>query len=198
MSTFNCLILDDHPLVCVAIKALLNELSSISNVYTNTDASKAAMLIEKHDINLVIMDVNLGEHDGFDCMRRLVARGYTGKVLFFSAESSQMFSEMAFKQGADGYVCKSENHAILKDAVEGIANGYTFFKFKNSRSSNEQTNPLSQRETVVMNYLLQGKSNREIAAILSISDKTVSTYKKRILDKFSVSNLVELSRAASL
>ncbi|CAH0529980.1 response regulator transcription factor [Vibrio hippocampi] len=197
MSTFNCLILDDHPLVCVAIKALLTNLPCINSIETEMDASKVTTLIKQHDINLIIVDVNLGDHDGFDLVRRMIARGYKGKVLFFSAESSQMFSEIALKLGADGYVCKSENHSILKDAVEGIANGYSFFKFVPTRSTQQQTQSLSQRETAVMNYLLQGKSNREVAAILSISDKTVSTYKKRIMDKYAVSNLLELSKVTA-
>jgi two-component system response regulator FimZ (fimbrial Z protein)/two-component system response regulator EvgA len=198
MSQVNCLIIDDHPLVCVAIKALITELPTVSTVFTTINANTAQSLIEKQGINLIILDVNLGDHDGFDFMRRLSSRGYTGKVLFFSAETSPMFSELAFKLGADGYVCKAEAHSILKDAVTSIANGYTFFKFKSKRNQSQDVTPLSQREAVVMNHLLQGRSNREIASILSISEKTVSTYKKRILDKYSVSNLVELSRATAL
>ncbi|MBM7035563.1 response regulator transcription factor [Vibrio ulleungensis] len=198
MTQINCLIIDDHPLVCVAIKALITELPSVASVFTTTKAVEAQSLIDKHGINLIVLDVNLGDHDGFDFMRRLSSKGYRGKVLFFSAEGSPMFSELAFKLGADGYVCKAESHNILKDAVASIANGYTFFKFKSKRHQTQDDTMLSQREAVVMNHLLQGRSNREIASILSISEKTVSTYKKRILDKYSVSNLVELSRATAL
>lgn len=57
---------------------------------------------------------------------------------------------------------------------------------------------LSNREAVVMNHLLRGKTNKEIAHILSISDKTVSTYKKRLLDKYGVGNLMELNKVAAL
>ncbi len=198
MKSLNCLILDDHPLVCVAIQALISELDCVDEVTTSTDASDAMLVIQSKPIDLLILDVNLGSYDGYDCYRRIKAKGYQGKVLFFSAEKSHLFSEMAFKIGADGYVCKSENHHILKDAVEGIANGYTFFKFKQGLSKRSGQSSLSNRETVVMNYLLQGKNNREIAEILSISDKTVSTYKKRIMDKFNVNNLVDLTRATTL
>ncbi|MCV5664269.1 LuxR C-terminal-related transcriptional regulator, partial [Escherichia coli] len=84
------------------------------------------------------------------------------------------------------YVCKSENHDILKDAIEAVVKGYTFFKFKQVANEVREMPQLSSRESAVMKYLLQGKSNRDIASVLSISDKTVSTYKRRVLDKFNV------------
>lgn len=198
MSDLNCLIIDDHPLVCVAIKALITELHCVKTVATSCNTADATRLIDSDGINLLILDVNLGDRDGFDYLRRLKSKGYRGKVLFFSAETSPMFSQLAFKMGADGYVCKAESHNILKDAVEGIANGYSFFKFKNSKNALSPEVELSQREAVVMNHLLQGRTNRDIANMLSISEKTVSTYKKRILDKYSVSNLVDLARATTL
>ncbi len=87
-----------------------------------------------------------------------------------------MYSQMAFRSGADGYVCKSENHEILKDAIEAVSKGYSFFKFKQSVEEHRNVPALSSRESAVMKLLLQGKTNRDIADVLSISDKTVSTY----------------------
>ncbi|EOV0146873.1 LuxR C-terminal-related transcriptional regulator, partial [Vibrio vulnificus] len=121
-----------------------------------------------------------------------------GKVIFFSAETSQLFSEIAFRLGADGYVCKSEDQSILKDAIDAVINGYTFFKFKPNSAVNQAQPELSDREAAVMNYLLKGKTNREIANILSISDKTISTYKRRLLNKFNVENIVDLAKLVSL
>lgn len=75
---------------------------------------------------MIILDINLSDSDGYDFYRRIKLQGYKGKVLFYSAEESPLFSKMAFNSGADGYVCKSEQQNVLKDAVEGIANGYKF------------------------------------------------------------------------
>ncbi|CAH0530032.1 response regulator transcription factor [Vibrio hippocampi] len=194
MEKLNCLILDDHPLVGIAIKSLVLDLKYVESVEILTDANKSLAKLKEGSINLLILDVNLGDCDGFDFYRRIKSHGYKGKVLFFSAEQSYLFSEMAFKLGADGYVCKSEEHSILRDAIEGIYHGYTFFKFKQNARQVDRQKKLSSREVVVMNYLLQGKNNKEIAALLSISDKTVSTYKKRIFDKYSVSNIIELTK----
>ncbi|KPM99704.1 response regulator transcription factor [Vibrio alginolyticus] len=136
MNKLNYLIFDDHPLVCVAIKSLLEELGKTNGVFTATSAKMALQIF------------------------------------------------------------KSENHDILKDAIEAVEKGYTFFKFKQVVNSVREMPQLSSRESAVMKYLLQGKSNREIASVLSISDKTVSTYKRRLLDKFNVKNIVELTRVA--
>ncbi|MBR9873194.1 response regulator transcription factor [Vibrio sp. J1-1] len=196
MNKLNCLIFDDHPLVCVAIKYLLEELGVASEVITATSSRAALTAIKECDIELLILDVNLSDCDGFDFYKRIKSHGYSGKVIFFSAETSQMYSQMAFRSGADGYVCKSENHEILKDAIEAVSKGYSFFKFKQVASEAKAAPQLSSRESAVMKYLLQGKSNRDIAEVLSISDKTVSTYKRRVLDKFNVDNIVELTRIA--
>ncbi len=193
MNKMNCLIFDDHPLVCVAIKSLLKELGMTNEVFTATSAFKT---LKESNIELLILDVNLADCDGFDFYKRIKSHGYEGKVIFFSAETSQMYSQMAFRSGADGYVCKSENHDILKDAIEAVVKGYTFFKFKQVANEVREMPQLSSRESAVMKYLLQGKSNRDIASVLSISDKTVSTYKRRVLDKFNVKNIVELTRVA--
>ncbi|HHC6516856.1 TPA: response regulator [Vibrio parahaemolyticus] len=196
MNKMNCLIFDDHPLVCVAIKSLLKEIGMTNEVFTATSTKSAFKTLKKSNIDLLILDVNLADCDGFDFYKRIKSHSYEGKVIFFSAETSQMYSQMAFRTGADGYVCKSENHDILKDAVEAVVKGYTFFKFKQVVNEVREMPQLSSRENAVMKHLLQGKSNRDIASVLSISDKTVSTYKRRVFDKFNVKNIVELTKIA--
>ncbi|WP_273979488.1 response regulator transcription factor [Vibrio parahaemolyticus] len=196
MNKMNCLIFDDHPLVCVAIKSLLKELGMTNEVFTATSAKSAFKTLNENNIELLILDVNLADCDGFDLYKRIKSHGYEGKVIFFSVETSQVYSQLAFRAGADGYVCKSENHDILKDAIEAVMKGYTFFKFKQVANKVREMPQLSSRESAVMKYLLQGYSNRDIASVLSISDKTVGTYKRRVLDKFNVKNIIELTRVA--
>lgn len=198
MNKFDCLVFDDHPLVGVAIKATLSFMdcvNSISVVYSLKDALDAA---KNKDVDFIILDINLSDGDGYDFYRRIKLHGYQGKVLFYSAEESSLFSEMAFKAGADGYVCKSEDQKTLQDAVEAIAAGYTFFKFKSDKQEIPEQVVLSNRETTVMSHLLKGKNNKEIAQLLKISDKTVSTYKKRLFDKYGVGNLMELSKVVKI
>ncbi|UMM06318.1 response regulator transcription factor [Vibrio campbellii] len=194
MNKLNCLIFDDHPLVCVAIKSLVESLGIANEVMTATSSKDALKSLKEGNIGLLILDVNLADCDGYDFYKRIKSHGFNGKVIFFSAETSLMYSQMAFRSGADGYVCKSENHEILKDAIEAVAKGYSFFKFKQTVEESRNVPSLSSRESAVMKLLLQGKSNRDIADVLSISDKTVSTYKRRVLDKLNVNNIIELAK----
>ncbi|ELC3158517.1 response regulator transcription factor [Vibrio harveyi] len=193
MNKLNYLIFDDHPLVCIAIKSLVESLGTANDVLTVTNSKDALKILKEQQIGLLILDVNLADCDGYDFYKRIKSHGFAGKVIFFSAETSHMYSQMAFRSGADGYVCKSENHEILKDAIEAVSKGYSFFKFKQSVEEHRNVPALSSRESAVMKLLLQGKTNRDIADVLSISDKTVSTYKRRVLDKYNVKNIVELS-----
>ncbi|NIY82606.1 response regulator transcription factor [Vibrio hepatarius] len=197
MSNFSCLIFDDHPLVCVAIKSLVESLGVVNGVHTATSSKSALEIIKSENVGLIILDINLQDCDGYDFYRRIISHGYEGKVIFFSGESSHLYSQMAFRLGADGYVCKSENYSILKDAIEAVAKGYSFFKFKHTTTDSKPLAELSSRESAVMKHLLQGKTNREIANVLNISDKTVSTYKRRVLDKYNVNNIMELARVTT-
>lgn len=194
----NCLIFDDHPLVCVAVKSLVESSPHISQVSVASELKTANELVRTSDIDLLVLDVNLNDCDGFDFYRRIRAHGFKGRVVFYSAETSAYFSEMAFKMGAHGYVCKSEHYNVLKDAIVAIAKGYSFFKEINDPQKAKRTLKLSAREATVAKLLLKGMTNKDVAEFLSISEKTISTYKRRILTKYSVDSIVELSRVIEL
>lgn len=196
--TINCLIVDDHPLACAAIESLLKEVGYIRNIESMSCTVQALEAIKKGSIDLLILDVNLGNGDGFDFLRRVKAHGYKGKVLFISASDSSVHINAALKIGADGYVCKSENLNLIKESIDSIVNGYSIFKFKSSEHQALGSVELSKREIVVYNYLVQGKSNKDISNLLSLSSKTVSTYKRRILNKYNVSSIVELINSKSV
>ncbi|MDW6020112.1 response regulator transcription factor [Vibrio plantisponsor] len=189
-NSLTCLVVDDHPLVCAAIKQLLNKGGLFETIIVEQDPIKAQKLIQKEKIEFIILDVNLVKSDGFELLRRIKSHGFNGKSLFISANDSRLYSETAHKLGADGYVCKSEDLNILNDAVECILNGYSFFKMIRDSGSNDVQ--LSKQELVVFTYLVDGKCNKEIASILSLSPKTISTYKSRILEKYNVKSIVEL------
>ncbi|WP_458575883.1 helix-turn-helix transcriptional regulator [Vibrio lentus] len=96
------------------------------------------------------------------------------------------------------YVCKSEHYDVLKDAIEAIVKGYSFFKEINDPKSTAQMLKLSEREATVAKLLLKGMTNKDAAQLLSISEKTISTYKRRMLTKYNVDSLIELSRVIEL
>lgn len=188
-----CLIVDDHPLVCAAIEGLVRKSQLFAEVFTETEAFKALQLIKERNISFIILDVNLSDSDGFDFLRRAKAHGYKGKVLYVSASDASMYSETAFRLGADGYISKSEDLVKINDAIATIMSGMTVFRFLKDDDGNIVNSvKLSHREATVYTYLVEGHSNKDISNLLSLSTKTVSTYKTRILNKYKVKSIVEL------
>ncbi|MDO6708754.1 response regulator transcription factor [Photobacterium sp. 1_MG-2023] len=194
MNEKTCVILDDHPLVCCAIVAMLKPTEKFTHIQTFTNTLEAIRYIKENQVDMLVIDISLENSDGFEVLRRVKSHGYKGKSLYISGNNSTLYSETAFDMGADGYISKNEDMALIQDAIDAIMNGYSFFKFKKAHEKKEMSSPvrLSNREAIVFQYLIEGKGNKEIAELMLLSPKTISTYKKRVLSKFKVSSIVEL------
>lgn len=191
MEKHNVLIYDDHPIVGESLKIILSRIKSVNKITSTSNYKQAITLISSQEFDLLILDVNLDGADGFQFFRRAKAHGYSGKTIFFSCNGQDYCSKVAYELGANGYIDKSESQDVIASALETVLNGYNFFK-SSQRDISSKTPTLSNREVMVLNYLLQGKSNNDVSHILGLSPKTVSTYKRRILDKYGVSSIIEL------
>lgn len=199
LNSGTCLIVDDHPLVCSAIESLLNNTGWFEKVLAKSEAVDALSFVKKNPVDLLIIDVALKETDGFEFLRRAKAHGFTGKTLYVSGSDAQIYAETAQKLGADGYIVKSEGLSFIGEAIEKIMEGCRVFSsMKDKHLKTFQEVKLSLRETIVFKYLLDGYSNKEISERLSLSSKTVSTYKTRILNKYKVKSIVELINMKSV
>ncbi|MFA0087737.1 DNA-binding response regulator [Vibrio sp. 10N.286.49.C2] len=186
----DCLIIDNFPLVREAIARIVSSLDTVNLIHQISDTQVALDLVKAGSIDLIVLDVNLAEADGFEFMRRAFAAGYKGRSIFISSYGYPIYSETAYKLGANGYLSKSEEPALIRDAISGVIRGYNLFKTDYKVSNRKIV--LSQRETVVFNYLKKGYTNKQISEFLSLSAKTISTYKSRILDKYEAKSIVEL------
>lgn len=190
----SCLVVDDHPLVCSSIRSILKECSCIKEVITSNSFSEGLDIIKNKHISLLLLDIHLSDGDGFDFLKRARTHGYLGKVIFISAENQDIYKQMAFRAGADAYVSKNEGNDVFLNTIKLVNKGYAFFKYDYVTNIAKDVPELSNRENAVLRFLLKGLSNRKISELLSISEKTVSTYKSRILTKYNVKNLLELSQ----
>ncbi|MCL9773840.1 response regulator transcription factor [Vibrio methylphosphonaticus] len=186
----DCLVIDNFPLVREAISRIVSSIDDINLVHQISDIQVALDLVKGGSIDLIVLDVNLAEADGFEFMRRAFAAGYRGKAIFISSYGYPIYSETAYKLGVNGYISKSEDPALIRDAISGVMRGYNLFKTDYKVRNRKIV--LSQRETVVFNYLKKGYTNKQISEFLSLSAKTISTYKSRILDKYEANSIVEL------
>ncbi|MGR5446770.1 response regulator [Vibrio jasicida] len=184
------LIIDDQPLYSEALASLVQSAFKSVNVVESTDSAEVMELIRNQPIDLVILDVVLGDRDGMRLAKNILATGYQGKILFISSRDYSSLSKAAFEMGAHGFLNKNEAKATIMDAVLSVTRGYSMFKATHSQSSGNVT--LSNREAMVFHYLAQGYSNKKISEQLSLSAKTISTYKTRILKKYHAESVVEL------
>jgi two-component system response regulator FimZ (fimbrial Z protein) len=190
MSATKTLVIDSQPIMRTAVEQLVYELLPRAQVLQASSATFGVQVVKNHAIDLVILDVDLENSDGFEFVRRARAHGYKGKILFLSGNKHPMYSDTARKLGANGYVAKFESTPVLKEAIISVIRGYKVFK--QERTTSRRNTTLSNRETVVFNYLVKGYTNKKISELLSLSSKTISTYKSRILDKYNVDSIVEL------
>jgi two-component system response regulator FimZ (fimbrial Z protein) len=186
----DCLVVDRFPLIRDSLSRILSDLSDYNLVHQTGSVETALKLIETNNIGLIVLDVNLDQADGFELLRKAYTIGYSGKAIYVSSYGYPIYSETAYKLGANGYISKSEEPSLIKDAICGVSRGHNLFK--TDYRCTKRNLVLSQRETVVYNYLKKGYSNKQISEFLGLSAKTISTYKARILDKYQVGSIVEL------
>ncbi|AQW60680.1 DNA-binding response regulator [Vibrio owensii] len=186
----NVLIIDDQPLYSEALASLVQTAFQSVNVVESTDSAEVMEIIRNQPVDLVILDVVLGDRDGMRLAKNILATGYQGKILFISSRDYSSLSKAAFEMGAHGFLNKNEAKATIMDAIVSVTRGYSMFKATHNQSSGNVT--LSNREAMVFHYLAQGYSNKKISEQLSLSAKTISTYKTRILKKYHAESVVEL------
>ncbi|WP_038891190.1 response regulator transcription factor [Vibrio campbellii] len=186
----NVLIIDDQPLYSEALASLVQTAFQSVNIVESTDSAEVMDIVRNQPVDLVILDVVLGDRDGMRLAKNILATGYQGKILFISSRDYSSLSKAAFEMGAHGFLNKNEAKATILDAIVSVTRGYSMFKATHNQSSGSVT--LSNREAMVFHYLAQGYSNKKISEQLSLSAKTISTYKTRILKKYHAESVVEL------
>ncbi|KPH61548.1 hypothetical protein AMS58_14460 [Pseudoalteromonas porphyrae] len=191
----NVLIVDDHPMVCAAIKTTLGTSALVGDIYTVASQKAALDALKKNNITLIILDIELEDSDGFSLYKRALLDGYKGHVLFLSAKQDKHIIRTAAKLGAQGFINKAESLEDITSAVELILRGFTFFPQGDLVSNDKDLDEiLTERELTVMRYLIEGLSNKDIGEKLFISNKTVSTYKTKIFEKLGVDSVISLAK----
>ena len=186
------LIADDHAIVREGVKQIVRTLPEVSQIDEACDGQEALTKMTKVEYDLVILDISMPEISGLDLLQRLKNRGNKARVLMLSFYPQEQYAVRAFKLGASGYLSKDSAFEELTMAIRKIAAGgkYVSAAFA-EKLLFEEINPnlntlhesLSEREFQVMIMLAKGISVTEIAAAIFLSDKTVATYRARIMEK---------------
>ncbi|HHW2359494.1 TPA: response regulator [Pseudomonas aeruginosa] len=196
------LIVDDHPMIRMAMKMLLE--AEGHQIVGDTDNGVDAISLGRElKPDLVILDIGIPRLDGLEVISRLMVLALPLKILVLTGQSASLFALRSMQAGAAGFVCKQGGLAELVTAVtavNAVASGYSYFPSSAMRPVQqgaysddvELLGRLSDREVSVLQYLSQGYSNKQISEQMFISNKTVSTYKARLLLKLNAGSLVDL------
>jgi two-component system, NarL family, invasion response regulator UvrY len=200
METFRVLIVDDHMLVRNGLKQVFAEEYRRVVFGEAGTADEALAQIAKQPWDLVSMEITIPGRDGFYLLQQILLRRPGTRVLVLSSLEDPLSASRALKMGASDYVCKSAGRSELvkaiKHALNGKAHAARSFAPKSPAPVSSRRVVLSAREQNVMLAFAAGKGTAEIAAELSLSVTTVSTYKRRILNKLHLKSSANLIRYA--
>ncbi|MGH9409531.1 MAG: response regulator [Vicinamibacterales bacterium] len=188
------LLVDDHPLVREGIRRVLND--ALPDVQIGeTDSGEAALTeLESAPCDLVLLDITLPGLDGLDILKKMRSGHPDVPVLIVSMHPAEQFAQRTIAAGACGYVSKDSDPAEFIEAVAGALKGRRYAP--RDRGAVGRGTPsharLSDREYQVLRMLATGRTVSQIAGTLSLSVKTISTYRTRILEKMGMSTTAEL------
>lgn len=199
------LIADNHPIVRLGVKEVLSrqtDFDVIGDVATTTELFEA---LKKVSPDVVMLEMDIPDINGIATLRKIKDEFPNTKVLMFSGQSEDVYALSTIRAGAFGYLSKSSNIDYIMSAIRKVSEGNMFItnELAQRLAFDEGTQKprrffrkLSTRELEVLKLLASGKRNKEVAEGLNLNEKTVSTYKARLMRKLNVDNLVDLLQQA--
>ncbi len=197
------LLLEDHPIFRLGVRQLIGQRWPDARIEEAGTLAEALKVVRESAVDVVLADLNLPDSDGLEAVSQLRRASSATKILVLSLNAETAYARRAMQLGASGYLAKDRAAAELITAVEAIAAGRRYITLAVAEQmadllSGEQTaephTGLSSQEYRVMIQLAEGMRIADIAALMKLSPKTISTYRTRILDKLGLKSNAELAR----
>lgn len=204
--TINIIIADDHTLIRETWAFLLNSDPRFNVIAHTGNPIEAIEMVAMHNPDIVLMDINMEEIDGFEATKRILSFNPGSKIIAVSMLSQPAIAKKMINIGARGYVTKQSSKEEMIKAIMEVMGGkkYVCEEIRNivaeQLMNDEKTpsiNDLSQRELEIVGHIKKGLSSKEIAGELMITTKTVEVHRYNILKKLSLKNTAELINLAS-
>lgn len=201
------LVVDNHPIVRKGLELLFTTSPQIQVVGGVTNGEAIFPFLQQHSVDIILTEIDLPKLNGITALRRLRKEFPQVKTIIFSAQPEQIYAINTIKSGAEGYLMKTADIFTIKEAILKVYEGRVYLsdEIAKQMSSKKRTTrtgsyykKLSTREIEVLKLLASGRKNKEIAIELAINEKTVSTYKARLMKKLNVTNIVDLISRAKL
>jgi two-component system invasion response regulator UvrY len=200
-------IIDDHHVICAGLRSIIDSQPDMRVVAEALTGRKGLAAIQEHQPKLALLDLQLGgDMSGLDVLRSLQTHQSTTRVLMLSAYSEAQYGLNVLRAGAAGFIAKGVEPAELLRAMRMVIRGGRYLgpalaeQLVASASGEDPHGPLhsrlSAREFQIFCKLAQGESVSQVAAKMFLSVKTVSTYRRRVLDKMAMKSNADLTAYA--
>ena len=194
-------IVDDHPMVAEGIEAILQSYASLSVVGTCASGAEILERVEDLDPDVILLDLNMPGMNGLDTMELLLETRPQTRILVLSMHDSPEYVRAALSHGAMGYVLKDVPTEEIKTAIDTVMTGAQYLctgahGAMEPAAEAPARDGLTGREQTVLLQLAKGQSNKDVAAVLGISVRTVETHRKNIKRKLGISSTAGLTRYA--
>jgi DNA-binding NarL/FixJ family response regulator len=199
------LLADDHGVVRKGLRFLLERQPGIEIVGEANDGREAVRVAEATDPDVVIMDIAMPMLNGIEATAQMMKRNPDIGVIILSMHSDEDYLLSALNAGARGYLLKDSAEVDLVRAIQAVNKGAPFFspeiaktmledymRFLQQRNLQDSYDVLTDREKEVLQLLAEGKSNKEVAAILDVSINTVDTHRTHLMQKLNLHNTAEI------
>ncbi len=199
------LIADNHPIVRMGVQQVLETATGFQVVGSVSTTEELFEKLEKTSPNVVMLEMDIPQINGIATLRKIKKEYPDVKVLMYSGQSEDVYALSTIRAGAFGYLSKASDIDYIISAVKKVSDGNMFItnELAQRLAFDEGTQKprrffrkLSSREVEVLKLLASGKRNKDVAEGLDLNEKTVSTYKARLMKKLNVDNMVDLLQQA--
>src|SRR5690606_6914574 len=196
------LLVDDHPILTDGLKMIFKDSSKFEVVMAVPTGNHALALLKTQPIDVLVVDYSLPDMNGIELIRRVRAACPAAKIVMLTMHDDGQVIKDAISAGADGYILKRNTMSELTVALETVMNGQPYMSPEASqklfRLAREEENyePLTDHEIEVKGLIIKELTNKEIAAQLFISDRTVEVHRKNLLRKTKCNSTVGLIKYA--
>jgi DNA-binding NarL/FixJ family response regulator len=207
MAEIRVLLAEDHTLVRAGIRALLDSFDEITVVGEASDGREAARQARELQPDVILMDIAMPGINGLEATSRIARTCPGTRVLILTMHSNEEYVVQALRAGASGYLVKEAATGELHRAISSVARGQTYLSpsisrctverlMEDERMSVSSLDQLTPRQREILQLLAEGRSTRDIAALLSVSVKTVETHRARLMERLDIRDIPGLVRIA--
>ncbi|MGH6860929.1 MAG: response regulator transcription factor [Phyllobacterium sp.] len=196
------LLIDNHPLVLDGLKAILETYDHLEVVGVASLARNGLEIASRVEPHVILMDINMPQLNGIDALELFKERVPASRVLMLSMHDSREYISTSVMHGASGYILKDVSTDEIVAAIDAVAAGGTYFSsgvydvLLERDGNGPKAATLTTREQSVLLLIAAGRSNRDTAQELAISERTVETHRKNIKRKLGIATTAGLTRYA--